>query len=92
MLRVCDDLGSVQSGHAGELLAENSNMWCRGKAKKKNWKQQKLQHIFTKSKQSDSQKKLAASMMYVIMSHIVHISTFIISILFLFTYFVLILN
>ena len=23
---VCDDLGSVQSGHAGELLAEDSNV------------------------------------------------------------------
>lgn len=27
---VCDDLGSAQSGHAGELLAESSNTRCKG--------------------------------------------------------------
>ncbi len=36
---VCDDLGSVQSGHAGELLAEDSDTWRE--KKQENWDQQK---------------------------------------------------
>lgn len=36
---VCDDLRSVRSGRVGELLAEDSDTWCKGK--QENWDQKK---------------------------------------------------